>query len=197
MPAWAPPAWHVLDAAARLLGRGAGSDMNEAFIQEPERPGASLKDAGTQKRAPGARTGADGPCGSCLSSFLRAVPVLTTLGSLHTSVLLRREAISCPPCTLGSGRGSELPREEVSLLQSVAACPGLSGARGSRGHRWLKAVDSRGCLRPGARVKKQNKTGKPCLCCPSWKDTTFMCGSCHLCKKDSESRKGRVTSKGD
>ena len=32
--------------------------MNEAFIQEPERPGASLKDAGTHKRAPGATHGA-------------------------------------------------------------------------------------------------------------------------------------------
>lgn len=45
-------------AAARLRGRGAGSDMNEAFIQEPGRPGASLKDAGTHKRAPGATHGA-------------------------------------------------------------------------------------------------------------------------------------------
>ena len=58
MPACAPPARHVLAAAARLRGGGAGSDMNEAFIQEPERPGASLKDAGTHKRAPGATHGA-------------------------------------------------------------------------------------------------------------------------------------------
>ena len=34
MPACAPPARHVLAAVARLQGRGAGSDMNEAFIQE-------------------------------------------------------------------------------------------------------------------------------------------------------------------
>ena len=39
-----------------------GSDMNEAFIQEPERPGASLKDAGTQKRAPEAAHGAPMGC---------------------------------------------------------------------------------------------------------------------------------------
>lgn len=58
MPACAPPARHVLAAAARLRGRGVGSDMNEAFIQEPGRPGASLKDAGTHKRAPGATHGA-------------------------------------------------------------------------------------------------------------------------------------------
>ena len=36
--------------------------MNEAFIQEPERPGASLKDAGTQKRAPEAAHGAPMGC---------------------------------------------------------------------------------------------------------------------------------------
>ena len=66
MPACAPPARHVLAAAARLQGRGGGvvvgSDMNEAFIQEPERPGASLKDAGTQKRAPEAAHGAPMGC---------------------------------------------------------------------------------------------------------------------------------------
>lgn len=38
MPACAPPAQHVLDLAARLLGRGAGGDMNEVFIQKPEPP---------------------------------------------------------------------------------------------------------------------------------------------------------------
>lgn len=39
--------------------------------------------------------------------------------------------------------------------------------------------------------------GKLCPFCPSWKETAVMFGLCHLCEKDSESRKGKVTSKAD
>ena len=105
-------------------------------------------------------------------------------------MLLRQEAAFCPTCTLGSGRESELPRGEVSITTERGCLPGALG-----GYHWLEAGNSQGCLCPGARVKK---TGEAMSLLPFLEGHCIqMFGSCHLCKKDSESRKGRVISKGD
>ena len=135
MPACAPPARHVLAAVARLQGRGAGSDMNEAFIQEGVPRGFSEGCGDTETGSGRGRPwGTDGPWGSCLSSFLMGCFCFNdSWFSLGASVLLRQEAASCPPCTLGSGRGSELLWGEVSITTERGCLPrALGGTAGSK-----------------------------------------------------------------
>lgn len=68
-------------------------------------------------------------------------------------------------------------------------------AQSSRGHRWLEAGNSQDCLCPGPRVKIN---GEAVSLLPFLEGHCVqMSDSCHLSKKDSESRKGRLISKGD
>lgn len=108
--------------------------------------------------------------------------------SLAVSVLLKQETASCPSRILGSGRRGKLPRGEVSITQSQAA------RLEHWGHGRLQAVGPLGWLRPGERVKI--KRGHGISSALPGGSLTLMLGSCHLCPKDSESRKGRVTSRG-
>ena len=133
MPAWAPPARHVLDMEARLQGRGAGSDMNEAFIQEPERPGASLKDVGTQKRALGVRTGADGPCGSCLSSFLRGYSFFNDSWFAWYFGASKTGGHLLPPMHPGVWEGEQAATGRGLITTECGCLPGaLRGTTGSK-----------------------------------------------------------------
>lgn len=79
--------------------------------------------------------------------------------------------------------------ERSQLLQSVAACPELLGAPLARSWQFT------GLSLPWG---EGEKNGEAVSLLPFLEGRCVqMFGSRHLCKKDSESRKGRVISKGD
>lgn len=89
-----------------------------------------------------------------------------------------------------TGRG--LITTECGCLPGALGGPGLSGAPLARSCRF------KGLSPPWGKGEKTKQNGEAMSLLPFLEGHYFqMFGSCHLCKKDSESRKGRVTSKGD